>query len=319
VRLGLERGSTAEEALEVMTDLLDRHGQGGIGDADHDLSYWSSFLIADPTSAWVLETSGRSWAARPVVAGAALSNRLTLRQDWVRASADVTPGTDIDSWRHPGLPTGFADARLAAGRSFVAHAGPSLEPDSGSRSVVAALRDHGTGPWGAPGRRSVDRETTPPPPPPVADEASPDGVGWTLCLHAGETAVTTASMVAVVPADPEVPARAWAALGSPCVSVYVPLPAPTATSPSPLPPLVANPGTWHRFEAVRDDVGSDSGALGIVRDELDSVEDALWEESDTLGTDPRAWADFGARATSTVQAALDRLADAGIGSEKPDR
>ena len=48
VRLGLERAASADEALEVMTTLLERHGQGGVGDAVNDVSYWSSFLVADP-------------------------------------------------------------------------------------------------------------------------------------------------------------------------------------------------------------------------------------------------------------------------------
>ena len=76
---------------------------------------------------------------------------------------------------------------------------------------------------------------------------------------------------------------------------------------------------WHRFEAVRDDVGTDAAALVSVRDELDGVEDALWDEADGLGQDPRAWADFGTRATWEVDNALDRLAIAGIGSPKPDQ
>ena len=101
VRLGLERAASAEEALDVMTGLLERHGQGGVGDAVNDIAYWSSFLIADRASAWVLETSERSWAARPVERGDAISNRLTLRRDWTRSSSDVAAGTDLDTWRDP--------------------------------------------------------------------------------------------------------------------------------------------------------------------------------------------------------------------------
>ena len=119
VRLGLERSRRAEEALEVMTGLLARYGQGGVGDEVHGLAYWSSFLIADRSSAWVLKTSGRTWAARRAEGGAAISNRLTLRTDWTRASPDIPPGADFDAWRDPATPTGFADRRLAASRAVL--------------------------------------------------------------------------------------------------------------------------------------------------------------------------------------------------------
>ncbi len=161
VRLGLERARHAEEAVDVMTGLLERHGQGGVGDADNGIAYWSSFLVADPAAAWVLETSGRRWAARPVTGGAAISNRLTLRRDWTRARP---------AWRR--APTSTAGAtpdrhrvrRRAPGRRPGLRGRPSAtatpcEP----RAAVGALRDHGTGPWGAPGARRtrcVPRPTT---------------------------------------------------------------------------------------------------------------------------------------------------------------
>jgi len=333
VRLGLERGRDAAGALDAITTLLDVHGQGGVCDEVHGAAYWSSFLIADPTSAWVLETSGRTWAARPVVSGTAVSNRLTLRSDWTRASADVAPGTDLADWGHPRLSTGFADVRLAAGRAFVARATAPAGPGCDPRAVVGALRDHGSGPWGAPGHRSATAsapgaplpDPAPGTPPPAPGTVSPDGAGWTLCLHAGETPVTTASMVALLPADPGLPARAWVALGSPCVSVYVPIPVPDPTSgdawpgrPALLPAAVGDPGVWHRFAAVRDAVGSDAGALGAARAELTPLEDALWEEAEGLGTDADAWASFAARATRGVGDALDRLEAAGLGAPVPD-
>jgi secernin len=326
VRLGLERGRTAEEALQTMTALLERHGQGGVGDDVHDSAYWSSFVIADPVSAWVLETSGRRWAARPVTGGVAISNRLTLGRDWTRASADVPGGTDIDDWRHPSLPTGFADARLAAGRAFVERACAAGGPGCDPRAAVGALRDHGGGPWGAPvaggsgasgpgGNRSGAGT-------PMAAPADirDDGTGWTLCLHAVGVAVTTASMVAELPADPRCPARAWMALGCPCVSVYVPVPLPSAaqdaslsTDPVALPAVVKDVGTWRRLAAVRDAVGCDAGALAAVRVEMSRLEEALWDEADTLDGGRAGWEAFGDRATSAVGGALDRLAASGLG------
>src|SRR5688572_16799800 len=66
VRLGLERGRSADEAIAVMTDLIEAHGQGGACEEREDDPYWSSFIVTDVEGAWVLETSSRTWAARAV-------------------------------------------------------------------------------------------------------------------------------------------------------------------------------------------------------------------------------------------------------------
>lgn len=70
LRLALERAKTASEALDVITSLLERYGQGGpCSDTMPELLYHNGFLIVDPTEAWVLETAGQEWAAEKVVAG----------------------------------------------------------------------------------------------------------------------------------------------------------------------------------------------------------------------------------------------------------
>ncbi|KAJ8921007.1 hypothetical protein NQ315_015803 [Exocentrus adspersus] len=80
VRLGLERSSNATEALEVITGLLEKYGQGGpCSKTDSGFAYHNSFLIADPGTAWVLETSGKHWAAVQVTGGYRnISNVLTI-------------------------------------------------------------------------------------------------------------------------------------------------------------------------------------------------------------------------------------------------
>merc|ERR1719244_316064 len=80
LRLGLERANSARSALDVITSLLEKHGQGGqCSDIVPDFSYHNSFLIADPKEAWVLETADRLWVAEKVVSGCKnISNCLSI-------------------------------------------------------------------------------------------------------------------------------------------------------------------------------------------------------------------------------------------------
>ena len=112
VRLGLERAASAHDAVQVMTTLLERYGQGGTGhDAaliGKDRPYWSSFLIADPIDAWILETSGNQWQAEQVADVAAISNRTCI------ASFDA-------AHRHRQQPVErLIDPRLNASRAMLA-------------------------------------------------------------------------------------------------------------------------------------------------------------------------------------------------------
>ncbi len=310
VRLGLERGRSAEEALDVVTGLIDRFGQGGIGDRDAGKAYYSSFLFADPEGAWVLESSDRSWAARrvdPTERGVALSNRISLTTDWTRASAEVTAAGDFDRWRRASSPTAHADKRLAvtepAARSVARDDGAS----SGARELAAVLRDHGGERWGRPGVDGASTATALPPA--VIDRL---GTGVSLCMHLTGVQATTSSMIASLPRHPEEPVRGWWAPGNPCVAVFVPTFGLDGAAPE-----LAVASTWHRFEALRDRVEQaraadpDTGgqpALAAVRAELDPVEAELWDEADALVARPpeeqRRWA---VGVWPRVASALDHL------------
>jgi secernin len=288
VLLVLERARDADEGLDVLTTLLEVHGQGGSGEADRDAPYYSSFLVADPRHAWIVETSGRRFAARPAAAGDAISNRVSLGTSWTVASSDVASGTDIDTWRYPRIPTAIADHRLAATRACVAEA-------TTPRELVATLRHHGSRPWGMPGGDPDDVDAPPLSP---GDDFS----GITVCMHTRGADTTTAAMVCELTVEPGEAVRAWFALGSPCASVFVP------AFPPYVAPELALPAEWRRFALLRERVERDADALAGVRAELAPVEAALWDEADAraCGSDGDRLA-FARRAFEPVDAALRRL------------
>jgi secernin len=80
LRLGLERAKTAKGALEVITKLLEKYGQGG-GCAYNDTSwmYHNSFLITDPREGYVLETAGDWWVAEKIVDVRSISNNVSIQ------------------------------------------------------------------------------------------------------------------------------------------------------------------------------------------------------------------------------------------------
>jgi secernin len=299
VRLGLERARSADEAVDILIDLLTTHGQGGIADAAHQEAYDSSFLIADPAHAFVLDTSGTDFAAARFPRGTAISNRLSVGSCWTRGSPGLDPGDDFGRFRDPGAPTDSADARLSASRAFLAgrrETAAGLTP----AATAAHLRGHGNGPWGAAGGTGLAQA-------PPAGEAEPGG-GVGVCMHLPGRSVTAASLIAVLPADltAGAPLRAYVALGSPCVSIYVPAFARTAAGPPPfVPPELSREAMWRAADALREWVDADPDAIGAVREVLDPVEAELWFEADDIVETPDRWPDmaksWGGRALAALQ------------------
>ncbi|KAG8446872.1 hypothetical protein GDO86_014360 [Hymenochirus boettgeri] len=80
VRLALERSPSAQQAVQVITELLEHYGQGGscMEDAE-SLKYHNTFMLCDRSEAYVLETAGCYWVAERIVEGARnLSNQLSI-------------------------------------------------------------------------------------------------------------------------------------------------------------------------------------------------------------------------------------------------
>lgn len=215
LRLGLERAGTARHAVELIAELLETHGQGGSAGHRSAFRYHNSFLLADPDEAWVLETAATAWAAKRVRGVRAISNGLTLRDDWELASSGL--GARARDW---GLGPGkgredfaaiFADGLYTRAAAAVARRGCTeklLGRELGKISpltAMRALRQHGVP--DRPGRAlSAARQT--------------------VCAHAGWLPTrahgqTTGSLVAEPGREQT---RAFVtATAAPCVSLFKPV------------------------------------------------------------------------------------------------
>jgi dipeptidase len=214
VRLGLERGRDGREALEVIAVLLETFGQGGAGFAPGSAGYHNSFMIADPEEAWVLETSGRRWAARRVDLEA-ISNHITLGSNWTIGSRDLESfARNRDLWdergrvdvarayRNRNVPGCISEGRLRRSRELLESQRGRLSPGS----MMAVLRDHGEG------RVAPPREVDP------ADEGY-----YSLCMHSEPVGTTAASMVASLPPDSSEPWAVWISFATACTGIFMPV------------------------------------------------------------------------------------------------
>jgi dipeptidase len=188
LRLALERADSASRAVEVITELLERHGQGG--GCDHEtrrLRYHNSYIVADPTTAFVLETAGREWAVEEVHGVRTISNALTIPEFAARHS----------DW----LVT-----RVACGRTRQTRTATLAGYAAGPADLMHLLRDHGDGSDG-----------------PHYDWFN--GSLDTVCMHGGGGAVhgsvSTASWVSeLAPGS----VRHWATgTAAPCCSLFKPV------------------------------------------------------------------------------------------------
>lgn len=218
VRLGLERGSSAREALEVITALLERHGQGGsCKEEPVPFVYHNTFLLADRSEAWVLETAGRYWAAQQIREGSRnISNQLSIGTDITAEHAELRQRARSQGWWSGAGEFSFADAfsleqqppRMEAAKARY-HAGKELLRQHAGRitaeTFMAILRDKASG----------------------------------ICVDS-EGFRTAGSMVSVLPRDPAVPCvHFFTATPDPSRSVFKPFvfvaglkPSPQVLSPS---------------------------------------------------------------------------------------
>lgn len=269
LRLGLERGATAREALQVMIDLLEQHGQGGNCGFAHTLYYHNSFLIADPREAWVWETAGRHWAATKVQGVYAISNAITLGAQFDLASADLVSNAlrrgwckSADDFDFGRCYSDFLYTRFSDSRARCALSTQTLHGQAGQAtplSLMRVLRQHD---------------------PDAGSNWSPAAglLGSTVCMHAGpgpaRGSQTTGSLVAHL--HPQRPTLFVTATAAPCTSIFKPLwldtPLPDAVGPAPTGAYDPHTLFWRHerlHRAVLADYPARSALLTAERDALE--------------------------------------------------
>jgi len=243
LRLALERSASAEQAVDVLLALLREHGQGGgCGHESRSFRYHSSFLVADPGGAFVVETADREAQTERVQGARSISNGLTLEPFRSKLADPVrTRVADADSRR--------GRTQAAAGRA------------SGLADLAAALRDHGEGRIGP-------------------RYAALNGAMGAPCVHAGgliASSQTTASWISELRAGG---VRHFAtATGSPCTALFKPVEVATPLDLGPEPDDQADADTlWWRHERfARRVLREPERLLPLFTGERDATE-AEWFE-----------------------------------------
>jgi secernin len=226
-RLALERSRSARQALDLLGDLISRHGTGGGPEPD---GCDSAFLVVDAREAFVVETAGLYWVYQEVREVRAVSDVSTVRQDWDGIAHGLASlAIERGWWQGDGSKLDFAGA-VAEDVGWISNpsheSGPSLrrwgratlllEQQNGhidSGCIRRLLSDHYEG-----CADELDPLVSTPPPGPRS-----------LCPH-GEGGTATSLIVALDPLVPELQYGnegmmpiVWCCPGPPCMGVYLPV------------------------------------------------------------------------------------------------
>lgn len=215
LRLALERGASAVEAVNVITGLVEKYGQGRFSNDAGVRTYDNIYLVADPGEAFIVETIGHEWAVATVSGVHSISN-----VSGMDGEVRLSPGAEAQAVRHGLYERDDTDAfDWTAAYSAVDGAKSGARRQSRSSSILAhhaggidfgklmlTLSDHGA---------------------PEADPGQFEPVPGDLrgiCTHPQhEGGATAASLVADLCADGSRLPVYWCAMYVPCMALFFPV------------------------------------------------------------------------------------------------
>ncbi len=213
LRLGLERGKTAYEALHVITDLLEKHGQGGNAAVGMEHKYNNLFLIADKNEAWILETFRRKWVAKKVKDVAGISNCYSIEEEWDEDSGDVKEYAYEQGFISKDVPFNWAKAyTVMSVKHRAAHPrfmrlNKLLNANKGDITIDTMRtiqRDHFEG-------EIIEPRWSP-----------ADGLHVSICMHAMTDTASKTAAATHVELKKEGDVIIWNAFACPCLSIFAP-------------------------------------------------------------------------------------------------
>ena len=99
LRLSLEISKTSAEALQHIIFYLEKYGQDACGGyTDKKFYYHNSFIVADKSGAYVLETAGKHWVYQKVTGHRSISNGLTIEENFDGISSDAIEFARKKGW-----------------------------------------------------------------------------------------------------------------------------------------------------------------------------------------------------------------------------
>jgi secernin len=273
VRLALERGRTARQAVDVLTIAIERHGQGSFPDGSSRVPHDNAFLVADGREAYAVEAAGTFWVYQAIREVRAISNVRIIRQDWDRISTGLaTQAIDRGWWPGDGSKLDFAGA-LAEDLSAC---GSALR--RWGRATLALQEQNGHIDATFLRRLLTDHNEE------DIHEADSPEESMSLCQHAADETgpATAASLLCQLNADPARPLVAWCAFGPPCASVYFPIfldgELPDRYTHDDLDPVGTS--LWWRIHRLGEQCRHDSRRRALARDGFTRLQATFEQEAE---------------------------------------
>lgn len=280
VRLGLERGKTAAESVNVITGLITKHGQGRfVGNSEYS-DYDNGFIVADPNEAYIIESAGHEWAVKTVNNTIGISNTHSIGTDWTSLSNTAEKTAVNNGWFEPkGERFNFRDSYIDFDGTF-SGSGPNrrsrlcsfldgLKDTVELQDMMNLVRDHsdGSNP-GEPHRSTMPSEGS-------------------VCMHRTPNTKgnTAATLIAHLCDDGSRLPIYWCSFYSPCLGIFLP-----TFSEGAIPSILSigdketdDRSPWWLFRQLekktRKEMEFDEDKVALIRNTWAPIQDSLIESS----------------------------------------